>query len=87
MVPADPRQAAETLRRRADAITSLILYGDLPSIDVEIAIQALREDVRRDLPDRLALFDMVYEARWQRLRDQGWSREGGSRSGGRNPTP
>lgn len=66
---------AERLRRRADGITWMILYSDLPSVDVEIAINDLREHVRRMLPDRLGLFDMVYVARWQRLRDQGWARD------------
>lgn len=65
----------EDLRRRADALTWSILYGDLASIDVDIAIDALREHVRAHLPDRLELFDMVWVARWQRFRDQGWSRE------------
>jgi len=66
--------AADTLRRRADAITWTILYSDLSEVDVEIAIDALREHVRATLPDRLDLFEMVYVARWRRLREQGWGR-------------
>ena len=53
----------------------MILYGDTTQVDVDIAIEALRDEVRSAYPDRLPLFDMVYGARWQRLRDQGWSRE------------
>lgn len=65
---------ARELRLRADAVTSRLLYGDEPAIDLELAMDALREWVRRTMPDRLALFDMVYVARWQRLREQGWER-------------
>jgi len=66
-------EAAE-LRRRGDALTWTILYSDLPRIDVDIAIAGLRDWVRRHLPDRLELFEMVWAARWERLRDQGWER-------------
>ena len=63
------------LHRRADAITSRILYSDEPMIDIEIAINELREYVADRWPTRVWLFDAIYEARWQRLQDQGWARE------------
>lgn len=66
------RASARELRRRADAVTARLLYGAEPAIDLEIAMDVLREWVRATMPDRLALFDMVYAARWQRLREQGW---------------
>jgi hypothetical protein len=66
---------AEELRRRADALTWTLLYGDLSAIDVDLAIERLRDHVRTHLPDRLDLFEMVWVARWRRLREQGWSRE------------
>jgi hypothetical protein len=65
---------ARELRRRGDAITWAILYSDLPRIDVDIAIQELRAWVEETMPDRIALFAMVWEARWTRLREQGWER-------------
>ncbi|MHC4222831.1 MAG: hypothetical protein ACYSX0_12285 [Planctomycetota bacterium] len=68
------RARVDELRRRADAITSRILYSDEPRIDLDIAIGALRDDVERRYPDRLWLFEVVYEARWKRLREQGWAR-------------
>ena len=64
-----------TLDRRADAITSRILFSDEPMIDIEIAINELREYVVKRWPTRVWLFDAIYEARWQRLREQGWARE------------
>lgn len=69
------RAPARELRRRADAITWSILYSDLPRIDVDFEIARLRDWVEAHLPDRLQLFEMVYEARWERLRAQGWARE------------
>ena len=68
------RARVDDLRRRADAITSRILYSDEPRIDLDIAIGALRDHVERRYPDRLWLFELVYEARWRRLREQGWAR-------------
>jgi hypothetical protein len=66
---------AEDLRLRADAITTMILYGDEPSIDIQIAIEALRDWVREVMPDREVLFEQVYVARWRRLVEQGWGHE------------
>ncbi len=60
------------LRRRGDALTWTILYSDLPRVDVDIAIHRLRDWVGRHLPDRMDLFEMVWAARWDRLRAQGW---------------
>jgi len=68
------RAAIRRLQEKADALTSRLLYGDEPRIDLDIAMQALREDVREAMPDRLLLFDMIYIARWERLREQGWER-------------
>jgi hypothetical protein len=62
----------QRLRRRADAITARLLYGDEPRIDLDIAMNALRDWVEQVMPDRLDLFDMIYVARWDRLRAQGW---------------
>ena len=76
----EPRRAradaqSEELRRRADRVTNLILHSDLPCVDVDIEKNELREWVRAHMPDRLRLFEMVYESRWKRLEEQGWARE------------
>lgn len=68
------RADVEDLARRADRVTALLLYSDLPEIDIEIAINELREFCRRRFPDRMDLFRMVYESRWRRFREQGWAR-------------
>ncbi|MHC4253766.1 MAG: hypothetical protein ACYS9X_32020, partial [Planctomycetota bacterium] len=70
----DSRRDIEDLAQRADRVTSLMLYSDLPEIDVEIEIGKLREFCRNSFPERLELFDMIYVSRWRRLREQGWAR-------------
>ena len=58
------------LRRRADAVCRLILTEDMPDVDIAIARARLREFAERRFPDRMTLFDMVYESRFDRLMDQ-----------------
>ena len=69
------RRDVDDLRRRADAVTTMILHSDVPRVDVEIAKNELREWVRREFPDRLDLFSRVYESRWRRLAEQHWEHE------------
>jgi len=71
------RTDVEDLARRADRITSLVLYSDLPQVDIEIEIDKLREFCRERFADRMDLFEMVYAGRWRRLREQGWARGSG----------
>ena len=65
--PLDP---AWELQRRADRICSLILTSDYPDIDVDIEIGNLRRWCAEHLPDRAELFEMIYAARFRRLREQ-----------------
>ena len=68
------RKDVDDLARRADRVTALILYSDLQEVDIEIAINELREFCRRHFPESIDLFRMVYESRWKRFREQGWAR-------------
>jgi hypothetical protein len=61
---------ADELRRAADRVACLILHGDLPDIDVEIAIANLRRRCAEILPDRVEWFDRIYVSRFRRLREQ-----------------
>ena len=65
-----PRRRMNDLRRRADAICRTILTEDYPDVDIAIARQRLREFVEEEFPDRLALFEWVYESRFDRLIEQ-----------------
>lgn len=69
------RREIDELRRRADAVTTMLLHSDTPRVDVEIARNELREWVREQFPEGLDLFERIYEARWQRLAEQGWEHD------------
>ena len=71
---AERRRRMADLARAADAICRMILSRRLPEIDVEIAIERLRDECERLFPGRGDLFEMVYEARFRRLREQ-WGEE------------
>jgi hypothetical protein len=58
------------LQKRADQICSRILDEEYPDIDIEIAIQNLKEQVLEWFPGREQLFEMIYESRFDRLRQQ-----------------
>jgi hypothetical protein len=66
----DGREAMRRLARGAERICSMILDGELPAIDVDIAIGNLRDEAGQLFPDRAELFAMIYESRFQRLRQQ-----------------
>ena len=78
---AESRDDIEDLARRADRVTSLVLYSDMPRVDIEIEIEKLRDFCREHFPERMDLFEMVYAGRWRRLREQGWARSSGSPHG------
>ena len=63
-------EPAEELKRGADRISSLILYSDLPWVDIAIQIENLRTLCEEIDPEHLELFEKVYESRFYRLREQ-----------------
>jgi len=63
-------QTYRELQRQADSICSLIVASDYPAIDVVIKIRQLREFARAHFPDRMRVFEMVYESRFRRLWEQ-----------------
>jgi len=69
--PEDERNLLmEELKREADRICQHILSSDYPEVDIAIERERLREWCARTFPDRLDLYDMVYESRFDRLLDQ-----------------
>jgi hypothetical protein len=64
------------LQRRADRLCSLIVSSDYPAIDVVIEIRQLREFVEEHFPDRMELFERIYESRFKRLWEQFRSESG-----------
>lgn len=57
-------------QRKADKIAFLIVASDYERIDVEIEKGELREECARVFPDKLDLYDMIYESRFRRLWEQ-----------------
>jgi hypothetical protein len=64
------RVRAASFRRMADRIASLILYSDMPPIDIEIEIRSFRAAVLEDFPDRRELFEAIYVGRFKRMWEQ-----------------
>ena len=54
----------------ADRIASLIVGSDYPLIDIEIEKQKLREKIEELFPDKIGLYDLIYEPRFRRLTEQ-----------------
>jgi hypothetical protein len=61
---------AITLRRLADRVASMIVTSAYSDLDCALAERELRMECLRLLPERMELFDLVYTARFRRLREQ-----------------
>jgi len=64
------RWKLEILRRAADRVCSLILISDFPAIDVRIEAEKVKSLCAAWFPDRIWLYEIVYEARSRRLFEQ-----------------
>jgi hypothetical protein len=62
--------ALQELRRLTDHISFLIVATDTPRVDVDIEKANVRRRCAELFPDKLHVFDLVYESRFQRLWDQ-----------------
>jgi hypothetical protein len=67
---ADPPDAAEALRLGAERVASMIVTSTYSDLDCVLAERELRMECLRLLPERMALFDLVYASRFRRLREQ-----------------
>ena len=70
----NPDPFARLLAQTSDRICSRILHEDIQWIDVQIEIEQMRDLVREQMPDKLDLFEHLYESRFRRLWDQ-WHTE------------
>lgn len=61
-----PDRAAE-FRRESDRIVSLILYSDMPRVDIEIQIRSFRKKVLALFPEKEELFNALYVSRFRRI--------------------
>ena len=58
------------LQRMSERICALILNPEYPEIDIEIEKTRVRERCEQLFPDRMDLYEMIYESRFKRLWDQ-----------------
>ncbi|UCD34312.1 MAG: hypothetical protein JSU90_08405 [Nitrospiraceae bacterium] len=58
------------IARMADRIASLIVGSDYPWIDIEIEKEKLRARISELFPGRADLYDLIYEPRFRRLKEQ-----------------
>jgi len=61
---------AALLARSSDRLCSRILHEDIEWVDVAIEIENMRELVRAQCPQKLNLFECLYEARFRRMWEQ-----------------
>jgi hypothetical protein len=66
----DPRSGQRELSKMADRVCQLILMNDYPDVDVAIEKEKVRARCEELFPDRMELYDMIFESRFQRLWDQ-----------------
>jgi hypothetical protein len=58
------------LQRAADRVCSLILISDYPEIDIELEKANVRRLAEELFPERMDLYEMIYESRFRRLWEQ-----------------
>jgi hypothetical protein len=58
------------IKTMADRIAFLIVGSDYPMIDIEIEKQKLQERISELFPDKVDLYDLIYESRFRRLKEQ-----------------
>ena len=61
---------AETLRRGADRVASMIVTSGVSDVDCAMAERELRLECLSLLPEKMEAFDRIYASRFRRLREQ-----------------
>jgi hypothetical protein len=63
-------EISEKLKRKADLVCTLIFCEHVPDRTIEGERKLLRQWCQKFLPESIDLYDMVYEARFDRLISQ-----------------
>jgi len=66
----DQKKKALEIRKDADEICTMILHEATPDVDIQIAMDKLKEKTRQYFPDQMELYHMIYESRFRRLCEQ-----------------
>ena len=63
-------QTYRNFQRRVDRLCSLIVARNYPEREIDIERLHLRVQAVRLFPDKMSLYDLIYESRFRRLREQ-----------------
>lgn len=66
----EERKKAGDLSREAEAICQMILNERMADVDIRIAMENLKQKAATIFPDRIGTYEMIYEARFNRLWEQ-----------------
>lgn len=66
----EERKKALEIQREASQICQMILDESIAKVDIEIAQAKLRDRVAELFPDKVSVYEMVYESRFKRLWEQ-----------------
>jgi hypothetical protein len=58
------------IKRESNKIASHILDPDYPKVDIEIEKKKFKDLIREEFPDKVHLYDLIYEPRFRRLEEQ-----------------
>ena len=58
------------LQRMADRVASMIVTSAYSDLECALAERELRYEFLHRIPDRMALYDLIYTSRFRRLREQ-----------------
>ena len=64
------KEKIEHFQRMADRVSFLIVASDYPEVDIEIEKSKVRRVCEELFPDKLWLYELIYEARFKRLWEQ-----------------
>ena len=64
------RRAMGELQRMVHRVCALILNRDYPEVDILIERGKVRRRCEELFPDRMDLYEMIYESRFERLMEQ-----------------
>jgi hypothetical protein len=66
----DRERRAEELLRRVQRLCVLIVSTDYPLVDIQIERANLRQEAQELFPDKIDVYDRIYESRFDRLIEQ-----------------
>lgn len=66
----EEKEKAREIQEEGSRICQMILDESCPKVDIDIARQKLRNRAAELFPDKIDLYEMIYEARFNRLWDQ-----------------